>query len=111
MGSIWRERYKIRGQEPFIFSGRIYRIDLETNTSVVVPDVIVGGVSGLAYNSNDSFLYGVADYTGRIYRIDLETNTSVVVPDVIVGGVSGLAYVPEPTTLCLLALGTLLLKR
>jgi len=73
-------------------------------------------VDGLAYNSEDGFLYGTEATSANLLRIDPTETVNVVWESGLYDGeefrfVDGLAYIPEPATLSLLALGSFVLVR
>lgn len=75
-------------------------------------------IFGFTFNSSDGYLYGLQgkpyfpdNTTGSLYRIDSGNGSYVLVSDNSAPNVTALAYIPEPATLLLLALGSLLVTR
>jgi len=87
----------------------LFRIDPYTGSSELVGDAGQSLV-GLAYNSNDGFLYGTTGLDHSLFRIDPYTTDFELVGDAGYN-IDGLAYVPEPSTLLLLGLGVVILRR
>lgn len=99
----------------FLYSTRLndlFRID-PSDWSVTQISAKLGGaditVTGLAYNPIDNYLYG--GNTNNLRRISPLDGELVNMGTAGVNRYSGLAFVPEPTTLSLLALGAILLRR
>jgi hypothetical protein len=97
----------------------LYRID-PTNGSFTQVSDETGFGYGLTFNSSDGYLYSFqgtpypyppGNTPGSLYRIDPADGSYILVSDKSAPNVVALAYIPEPATLLLLALGSLLLTR
>ena len=76
--------------------------------SILVIGVIV--LLTVSHPVHAGYLYGTSPASEKLYKIDPTDASKVLVGDVFTN-LGGLAYVPEPTTLLLLGLGGLTLRR
>lgn len=71
-------------------------------------------LSGLAFDMQTHILYGIDNWTGDLYSIDIGTGRATLVGSTGLGnplGLADVAAIPEPATVCLLALGSLIFFR
>jgi len=96
----------------FIFDDSLFKVDLATGQFTLVGPLNIGNVSlqaGTDFYGNT--LYSLTS-DGRIFTINTSTGQATFVANVSAGaGWEGLAIVPEPTSLLLLGLAGLLLRR
>lgn len=91
----------------------LYSIDINTGVATLIGDTGVRcDLVGLAYDEWTQTLYlNEADVTNSLYTVDVNTGVATLVGANNHPWIDGLAWIPEPTSLSLLALGALAMRR
>ncbi|MHC4085481.1 MAG: PEP-CTERM sorting domain-containing protein [Planctomycetota bacterium] len=95
---------------PFFFSALV-RINKSTGSGMVLHRYnSIQNMSGLAFLP-DGTLYTTDNWSGNLYTLDILSGSTQLIGDTGLGNALGLTCVPEPTTLLLLALGAVMLRK
>ncbi len=90
--------------------GALVEIDKSTAKGTLIAEW-TPHIFGLAFHPESNILYGIDNWSGELYTIDITTGIPTLVGSTGLSNPLGLEFVPEPATLCLLALGALILRK
>ena len=91
----------------------LYTVDISTGAARLIGDMgIARDLIGLAYDEVTQTLYANEGGTSMsLYTVDVTTGLATLVGANGVNNIDGLAWIPEPTSLCLLAIGGVFVLR
>jgi len=88
----------------------LVKIDKSTGQGTLLHEYGIENLAGLAFLS-DGTLYANDNWSGNLYTLDIADGSTELIGNTGIGNLLGLAVVPEPATLILFGLGSLILRK